>query len=125
MDSRMKVAMPLYMNRVSPRFSYSREFLVVEIMAKHEVDREILTMDIESPVQIAESFVKEGIDLVLSGGMNPDFQKEFRLRNIGVIWGLIGEAEDVLSTYLKGKAFPGMGPCPSSRSRGRPPQKKK
>lgn len=121
----MKVAMPLYMNRISPRFSYSREFLVVEIRAGQELDREMLTKDIESPTQIAESFAKEGIDLVLSGGMNPEFQKEFRLRNIGVIWGLIGEAEDVLDTYLKGNAFAGMGPCPSAKSGGRTQRKKK
>ena len=121
----MKVAMPLYMNRISPRFSYSREFLVVEIRAGQELDREVLTIDIESPAHIAERFAKKGIDMILSGGMNPEFQKEFRLRNVGVIWGLIGETEDVLATYLKGKAFAGMGPCPSAKSRGRTQRGKK
>ena len=121
----MKVAIPIYENRVCPRFGFSREFLVVETRAKRELDRKMFAMDIESPMQIAECFAKEGIDLVLSGGMNADFQREFRLRNIGVIWGLIGEVDDVLITYLKGKAFAGMGPCPTARSRGRLPSNKK
>lgn len=121
----MKMAISLYENRVAPRFGYSQEFLVVEIKAKKELGREILTMDIEHPMQIAECFAREGIDLVLSGGMNQDFLREFRLRNIGVIWGLIGEAEDVLAAYLKGKVFAGMGPCPPVRNRGRSPRNKK
>ena len=93
----MKVAISLYENRVAPRFGYSQEFLVVEIKAKKELGREILTMNIEHPMQIAECFAREGIDLVLSGGMNQDYLSEFRLRNIGVIWSLIGEGEDVLA----------------------------
>jgi len=121
----MKVAISLYENRVAPRFGYSQEFLVVEIKAKQELGREILTMDIEHPMQIAECFAREGIDLVLSGGMNQDFLREFRVRNIGVIWGLIGEAEDVLAAYLKGRVFAGMGPCPPVRTRGRSPRNKK
>jgi hypothetical protein len=47
------------------------------------------------------------------------------VRNIGVIWGLIGEAEDVLAAYLKGRVFAGMGPCPPVRTRGRSPRNKK
>jgi len=115
----MKVAIPLYKNRVSPRFSFSRRFLVAEIEAKQEVAREILAMDIQNPKQIAECFARNGIDLVLTGGMNTNFQKEFRLRNISVIWGVIGEAEDVLATYMDGKVFAGMGPCPPVRKRKR------
>ena len=121
----MKVAIPLYANRVSPRFGYSHEFLIVEVKSRQELDRETLTMDIKSPTQIASFFALEGIDLVLCGGMNSDFQKEFRKRNIGVLWGMIGEAEDVLATYLKGKAFAGMGPCPPARSQGRRPVRNK
>ena len=121
----MKLAIPLYTNRVSPRFGYSRRFLVVETKAGHELGREVLAVDIESPAQIAKCFAAEGIDLVLCGGMNPAFQKEFQLRNIGVIWGLIGEAEDALAAYLKGKAFAGMGPCPPARSSDRSRHEKK
>ena len=121
----MKLAIPLYTNRVSPRFGYSRRFLVVDIKADHELGREVLAVDIQSPPQIAKCFAAEGIDLVLCGGMNSAFQKEFQLRNIGVIWGLIGEAEDVLTAYLKGKAFAGMGPCPPVRSSDRSTHNKK
>ena len=110
----MKIAIPIYADRVAPRFRYCRKFLVIELKNKQEQKREELTLDIEDPIQIAEILARAGVDQILSGGMNSDFQREFRLRNIGVIWGLIGEAEDVLAAYLKGKVFAGMGPCPPS-----------
>jgi len=121
----MNIIMPLHGNRISPRFEYCRDFLMIQLKGIKEIGRKALTFEIESPVQIAEVFAREGIDLVLSGGMSPAFQREFRLRNIDVIWGLIGEADDVLATYLKGKAFAGMGPCPPARSRDRSSRTKK
>ena len=108
----MKIAIPIYADRVAPRFRYCRKFIIIEFENKKEMKREKLTIDIESPIQIAEVMARAGVDQILSGGMNLDFQREFRLRNIGVIWGLIGEIDDVLSAYLNGKVFAGMGPCP-------------
>ena len=104
--------MPLHENRISPRFGNAREFLLVQIKEDRDVGRRTLTLEFETPIQIAEYLAREGVDLVLSGGINSEYQREFRLRNIAVIWGLIGEAEDVLATYLNGQVFAGMGPCP-------------
>ena len=120
----MKVAIPLYENRISPRFAYSKEFLVVDIKDHQVLNRKTLMLNVKNPVQIAEHFAKVGVDVILSSGMNQDFQKAFRLRNIGVIWGLIGEVEDVLDAYMKGEVFAGMGPCPPVCNRGRSSKKK-
>ncbi len=113
----MRVAIPLYQNRVAPRFGFASEFLLVELKSKQEVDRQTLRLEVENPERVAEHLAHEGVDLVLSGGMNMDYQREFRLRNIGVIWGVIGEAEDVLAAFLRGKLYAGMGPCPPAKKR--------
>lgn len=115
----MKVAIPLYGNRISPRFGYTSDFLIVELQGKKEIDRRALTMEISHPARMADRLASEGVSLVLSGGMSPHFQEQFRLRNIAVIWGLIGEADDVLATYLDGQVFSGMGPCPRRDRRRR------
>jgi predicted Fe-Mo cluster-binding NifX family protein len=115
----MKVAIPLYGNRISPRFGYTSDFLIVELQGKKEIDRKALTMEISHPARMADRLASEGVSLVLSGGMSPHFQEQFRLRNIAVIWGLIGEADDVLATYLDGQVFSGMGPCPRRNRRRR------
>lgn len=115
----MKVAIPLYGSRVSPRFGYTRDFLIVELEGKKEIDRKALTMEINHPARMADRLANEGVSVILSGGMNPHFQEQFRLRNIAVIWGLMGDADDVLATYLDGQVFSGMGPCPRRGGRRR------
>ena len=85
----MKVAIPLYGNRVSPRFEYTRDFLIVEFQGKKEIDREALTMEINHPARMADRLAREGVSLVLSGGMSPHFQEQFRLRNIAWLYSII------------------------------------
>jgi predicted Fe-Mo cluster-binding NifX family protein len=118
-DSLMKVAIPVYGERVCPRFGYTRDFLIVDLEGGKEIDRKVLKMEIDQPARIADRLAKEGVSLILSGGMNPYFQEQFRMRNIGVIWGLIGDPNDVLATYLDGRVFSGMGPCPARGRRRR------
>ncbi len=115
----MKVAIPLYGSRVSPRFEYTRDFLIVELEGKKEIDREALRMEINHPARMADRLAKEEVSVILSGGMHPHFQEQFRMRTIGVIWGLIGDADDVLATYLDDQVFSGMGPCPRRGRRRR------
>lgn len=115
----MKVAIPLYGSRVSPRFGYTRDVLIVELEGKKEIDRKALTMEVNHPARMADRLANEGVSVILSGGMNPHFQEQFRMRNIPVIWGLIGDADDVLATYLDGQVFSGMGPCPRRGRRRR------
>jgi predicted Fe-Mo cluster-binding NifX family protein len=113
----MKVLLALNGTRVAPRFAFATDFLLVEFKAKQEVDRKKPSFNVANPEAIAEQVAREGVDLVLTGGINVEYQRQFRLRNIGVIWGLIGEAEDVLAAYLRGKLFAGMGPCPPVKKR--------
>ena len=115
----MRLAIPLYGSRVSPRFGYTRDFLIVELEGKKEIDRKALTMEVNHPARMADRLANEGVSVILSGGMNRHFQEQFRMRNIAVIWGLIGDADDVLATYLDGQVFSGMGPCPGRGRRRR------
>jgi hypothetical protein len=55
--------------------------------------------------------------VVISGGMNQHFQSLFRRRGIEVIWGIIGEADDVLAAFMTGRLSPGMGCCLGRRKR--------
>ena len=62
-----------------------------------------------------ECLVKEGVEVVISGGMNKHFQNLFRSQGIQVIWGIIGEANDALAAFRDGQLTPGMGCCPQGR----------
>jgi predicted Fe-Mo cluster-binding NifX family protein len=123
----MKLAIPLYGNRVCPRFGYTQEIMIVELDGKSERDRHTFRVGHCLPEHIPEILRKKGVSLVISGGMNHFFQNLFRSRGIEVLWGIIGEAEDVLSAFVAGRLRPGMGSCPGRRRRkrfrggGRPP----
>jgi predicted Fe-Mo cluster-binding NifX family protein len=104
----MKLAIMLYGTRVSPRFGYSQGALIVEVRGQQEIRRKILEVKHYDPEQIPALLGKEGVEVVMSGGMNHHMQNLFRLRGIEVIWGIIGEAEDVLTAFRAGQLAPGM-----------------
>ncbi len=111
----MKVAIMLYGTRVSPRFGYSQGVMVVEVSGHQEIRKKTLETDDYYPEQIPTVLGKEGVEVVISGGMNRHFQDLFRSQGIQVIWGIIGEADDVLAAFMTGRLIPGMGCCPRRR----------
>jgi predicted Fe-Mo cluster-binding NifX family protein len=114
----MKLAIMLYGTRVSPRYGYSQGVLIVEVNNQEEFDRKTLEIGKYYPEKIPELLSNEGVEVVISGGMNQHFQNLFRLRGIDVIWGIIGEVDDVLAAFMNGRLRPGMGCCPVGRRRG-------
>jgi predicted Fe-Mo cluster-binding NifX family protein len=115
----MKLAIMLYGTRVSPRFGYSRGVMIVELSGQEEIHRRNLGVETCPPEQVPELLLKEGVAVVISGGMNHHFQNLFQSRGIQVIWGIIGEADDVLAAYKSGKLIPGMGCCLRGQKRRR------
>lgn len=107
----MKVAVMLYGARVSPRFNYSQRALIVDMDGQQEIHRRKMPVKGCAPEQIKELLSKEGVELVICGGMNDCFQELFKERGIAVIWGIIGDLEDVLAAYQADKLVPGMGSC--------------
>jgi len=113
----MKLAIMLYGTRVSPRYGYSQGVLIVEVNNQGEFGRKTLEIGQYYPERIPELLSKEGVEVVISGGMNQHFQNLFNLRGIDVIWGIIGEANDALAAFRDGQLTPGMGCCPKGRRR--------
>ena len=105
----MKVAIMLYGTRVSPRFGYSQGVMVVDVSGHQEIRRKTLETQDYYPEQIPVVLSKEGVEVVISGGMNNYFQDLFRSQGIQVIWGIIGEANDALAAFRNGQLTPGMG----------------
>jgi predicted Fe-Mo cluster-binding NifX family protein len=114
-ESIMKVAIMLYGTRVSPRFGYSQGVMIVEVSGHQESRKKTLETDDYYPEQIPVVLSKEGVEVVIAGGMNRHFQDLFRSQGIQVIWGIIGEANDALAAFRDGQLTPGMGCCPEGR----------
>ena len=87
----------------------------MEVNNQGEFARKTLEIGKYYPEQIPELLSKEGVEVVISGGMNQHFQNLFHFRGIEVIWGIIGEANDALAAFRDGQLTPGMGCCPEGR----------
>jgi len=113
----MRVAIPRYNGRISPRFGFTQDILIVDLVGTDIRSQEILPMDRHLPHEIPNMLSGKGVEVVLTGGMNLQFQNLFRAHGIKVLWGLIGTPEEALDAYLAGDITPGMGLCPF-RGRG-------
>jgi predicted Fe-Mo cluster-binding NifX family protein len=115
----MKVAIPRYEQRIAPRFGFTQDVLVVELEGGGVRTTESLPVDRRFPNQIPELLHGRGVRVVLTGGINVDFQEMFRALGIEVIWGLIGTPDEALEAYVSGRLSPGMGRCPGGGRRRR------
>jgi predicted Fe-Mo cluster-binding NifX family protein len=111
----MKLAIMLYGTRVSPRFGYSQGVMIVEVSDHQGIRKKTLETKDYYPEQIPIVLGKEGVEVVIAGGMNNHFQDLFRSQGIQVIWGIIGEANDAVAAFKDGQLTPGMGCCPEGR----------
>jgi predicted Fe-Mo cluster-binding NifX family protein len=123
----MKVAIPMYEGRISPRFGFIQNILLADIGEKGVLYREILPIECGRLVhEIPEMLHDQGVRVLLTGGINLHFQNLFKALGIEVIWGLIGTPEEAVDAFVSGQVVPGMGRCASSgrhRRRGTGPSR--
>jgi len=115
----MKIAVPIYGSRIAPRLSLAKEALIVEFQARTETSRERVHIAHLHPMQLPDFLASKGVTKVVAAGGDRYLQELLRLRNIDVIWGINGDADDVIVFYLGGGLQLGMGLCPPARGRRR------
>jgi predicted Fe-Mo cluster-binding NifX family protein len=97
----IKVAVPLFKDRVSPHFGASSKMLLVTI--EGGVIQNEATWDVggESPMEIARRLASMGIQYILCGGIQRTY-KDWLIRNgITVMENQRGIAMEVIKTLLK------------------------
>jgi len=115
----MKVAIPLNGDRIAPRLPLAKEVIIVELQGKREMGREKVNISLLNPMEIPDFLASQGVTKVIAGGVDWHLQEMLRLNNIDVIWGIMGNVDEVLAFYLKKGLQDGMGPCPPPRRRRR------
>jgi len=115
----MKIAILLNGTRISPRYGFANDMLLVSIQGGKVVNKERLSLKGLTPYQIPAYLASLGVTKVIAGGIHQRFQELFKERNIQLIWGIIGDAEDALNWFLKGRLTSGIGICYSNNRRRR------
>lgn len=116
----MRVAVPLFGADISPRFCYAERALVVDV----DVDRgEILEKNQQrlGPANVAVRLSLLGglrVNLLLCGGFSRRYLPLAERLGVRVIWGLFGDAEEVVDTWLAGDELP-FSPCLRPCRKGR------
>ena len=113
----MKIAIPIFENRISPRFDFSPEMWVIEV-ERGEVAREekLSTANLNLPQRL-EQITSIGVDKVICGGIDGLSRNQLGSRGIDVVQDVIGDAEIVFDLFMKGRLRPGRC-CERRRGRG-------
>ena len=113
----MKIAIPLFGDRISPRFDFSPEVWIIEV-EKGEVLRQerLSTANLNLPQRL-EQIASNGVDKVICGGIDGLCQNQLGSKGIDVVQDVIGDAEIVFDLFMRGRLRPGL--CCEGRGRRR------
>jgi predicted Fe-Mo cluster-binding NifX family protein len=122
----MKIAIPIFENRISPRFDFSPEMWIITVENGELVDQEKLsTSNLNLPKRL-EQITSNGVDKVICGGIDGFSLNQLGNRGIDVVPDVIGEAEVAFHLFMRGRLRPGFccekrgrrGFCPWRRDSG-------
>lgn len=105
----MRVAIPLYGRRVSPRFAFSESMLVADVHDGRAARRESVATEARSDRQWAERLAALAIDVFVCGAADPEFLTEAGSLDIRIIPDVAGEVDEVLALLAQGRLVPGYG----------------
>ena len=115
----MKIAIPIFKNRISPRLDCARKVLLVEIKEgkKKILSSEEKAFHAEGVNEGVDFFVLNEIDTVICGGISIEMQDCLAKNDIRFVSWVTGEAYKALELFIKGELVSGAMLCPGMRMR--------
>jgi predicted Fe-Mo cluster-binding NifX family protein len=98
----MKIAIPLFGNKVSPRFDLSPELWIITENKGELVHQEKISVAGLNIPQRIEKLSLNGITQLICGGIHDFSLDQLKNRGIDVFHNVIGEADIALTYFLKG-----------------------
>jgi len=111
----MKIAIPIFGNRISPRFDFSPEIWVIELEKGEVVRQEKLPTGNLNLPQRLEQVTSNGVDKVICGGIDGFSLNQLGNRGIEVVYDIMGEAEVAFNLFMRGRLRQGF--CCERRGR--------
>ncbi|MBI4763292.1 MAG: hypothetical protein HY787_01630 [Deltaproteobacteria bacterium] len=110
----MKVAIPIFLNRISPRLDCARKLLILEVEKDRLVNKRELDISQWPPDEKVIYLNKMGISQLICGGIRLEDRSGLHRFGIQVASPLYGEVETIIKEYLNGKLNV---PCHRGRQR--------
>ncbi|MBI4595248.1 MAG: hypothetical protein HY730_02595 [Candidatus Tectomicrobia bacterium] len=112
----MIIAIPIFGNRVSPRFDSSQELLIIIVENGKAVSNEKLSMENLDITRRLDQLNSLGVDKIICGGIDSLSLSKLESQGIEVIFDIMGESDLALDLFLKGTLRSGCC-CEESRIR--------
>ena len=98
----MRIGIPIWEGRVSPVFDVARTLLIVDLAKNRETTRNLFALE-GNPLPARAVFLqRNGVDVILCGAVSDAFLQLLVINSIRVYPWLSGDAEEILSAFLKG-----------------------
>jgi predicted Fe-Mo cluster-binding NifX family protein len=104
----MKVAIPLFRDRVSPRFDVCPEIWIIELNNGEVINQEKWPMESFNLQQRLDQLTSKGVHKIICGGIDSFCIGQLGNRGIDVIHNVAGEAGEVLNLFMRGRLRPGL-----------------
>jgi predicted Fe-Mo cluster-binding NifX family protein len=108
----MKVAIPIFGPRVSPRFDYAPGLLLFNLEDGKLVGSEKFSLQTWDRLQRLQKLKELGVQALICGGIDGNSAKILSDYGIRVIAWVAGEADEAIRCFLQGKLRPGVELCP-------------
>ena len=96
----MKIAIPLFKNRVAPHFGASSEVLLLEIKNASVKQEARWNLGAESPFDIARRLVDLGVEKVICGGIGRIYKDWLKEKGVAVEDNKRGEVKEIIKELL-------------------------
>ncbi len=101
----MRIAIPIWDDRVSPVLDTASRLLVVEIKGQNEASRFEIYLDEYELSRRCFRIQSMEIDILICGAISRHFARMLMASGIKVIPEISGQAEEVLKAYFRGDLF--------------------
>ena len=98
----MKIAVASDNGMVTGHFGHCESFMIYDTVDNQIVKREVVANPGHKPGFLPNYLNDMGVNVIISGGMGGGAVDIFNEKNIEVIVGATGKAEDSANSYLKG-----------------------
>jgi predicted Fe-Mo cluster-binding NifX family protein len=115
----MKIAIPLFENRISPRLDCAKKVLLVNLLEREKkfVSSEEKEFQTVEAGENTDFYISNEIDTVICGGISTEMQAFLLKHEIRIISWVTGEAQKALDLFIEGKLVSGAMLCSGMKMR--------
>jgi predicted Fe-Mo cluster-binding NifX family protein len=115
----MKIAIPVFETRISPRFDFAPGFGLYDIDGENITGRTEISCQGWSDIERVSKLKTLGVDTLICGGLPGYLLCLLTNNGITVIPWIAGNARDALKLFLQGRLDAGMVICSKKKKRNR------